>query len=121
MVAVAVAVGIARRGIAETGSLVFHSGAGAPVLANFLPLQHIVALHRGDIVACLEDHAQRVAGQPTPRNLNLISGGQRHDRHRSSLVPGAHGPRFLQVVIAAAQLQRSAGARIIAGFTDGFA
>ena len=36
-------VAIAGWGIAETGSLVFHSGSDAPTLLNFLPLHHIAA------------------------------------------------------------------------------
>lgn len=96
----AVAVGIARHGIAETGSLVFHSGADSPVLANFLPLHHIVLLRSADIVAYLEDYACQAAGQPLPRNLNLITGASGTTDIEGSLVLGAHGPRHLHVVIA---------------------
>jgi L-lactate dehydrogenase complex protein LldG len=95
----AVAVGLARAGIAETGSLVFHSSPQSPVLSNFLPLHHIVALRNADIVGHLEDYAAAIAGQPMPRNLNLITGASGTTDIEGSLVLGAHGPRFLHVVI----------------------
>lgn len=41
---------MARWCIAETGSLVFHSGAETPILANFLPLHHVVLLRAWAIV-----------------------------------------------------------------------
>ena len=96
----AAAVGMARWGIAETGSLVFHSGSDSPVLANFLPLHHIVLLRSADIVAYLEDYAALIAGQPLPRNVNLITGASGTTDIEGSLVLGAHGPRYMHVVVA---------------------
>lgn len=95
-----VAVGMARWGVAETGSLVFHSGPDSPVLANFLPLHHIVLLRQADIVAYLEDYAALIAGHPMPRNVNLITGASGTTDIEGSLVLGAHGPRFMHVVVA---------------------
>ena len=94
------AIGMARWGIAETGSLVFHSGADTAVLANFLPLHHIVMLRSVDVLAHLEDYATLVAGQPVPRNVNLITGASGTTDIEGSLVLGAHGPRYMHVVIA---------------------
>ena len=94
------AVGMAKWGIAETGSLVFHSGSDSPVLANFLPLHHIVLLRSADILAYLEDYAALIAGQPMPRNVNLITGASGTTDIEGSLVLGAHGPRYMHVVIA---------------------
>ena len=93
------AVGMAKWGIAETGSLVFHSGADSPVLANFLPLHHIVAVRAADILAYLEDYAAAAAGQPMPRNVNLITGASGTTDIEGSLVLGAHGPRYMHVVV----------------------
>ncbi len=97
-----VGVGIARWGIAETGSLVFHSGADTPILANFLPLHHVVLLRADDIVAYLDDYAAAFAatGEPQPRNVNLVTGASGTTDIEGSLVRGAHGPRFLHVVVA---------------------
>jgi L-lactate dehydrogenase complex protein LldG len=46
----AVGVGFARWAIAETGSLVFHSGPDTPILFNFLPLHHVVAVQASTIL-----------------------------------------------------------------------
>jgi L-lactate dehydrogenase complex protein LldG len=99
----AVGVGIARWGIAETGSLVFHSGADMPILANFLPLHHLVLLHARTILAYLEDYAVAAVatGEKPPRNVNIITGASGTTDIEGSLVLGAHGPRYLHVILAA--------------------
>ncbi|MGD9870951.1 MAG: lactate utilization protein C [Thauera sp.] len=94
-----VGIGIARWGIAETGSLVFHSGPETPILANFLPLHHIVMVRERSILAFLDDYAVAVAGQRPPRNVNLITGASGTTDIEGSLVLGAHGPAHLHVVI----------------------
>ena len=96
----AVVVGVARWGIAETGSLVFHSGAETPILANFLPLHHLVLVHARTIVAHLEDYAAAAAGERAPRNANIITGASGTTDIEGSLVLGAHGPKYLHIVIA---------------------
>jgi L-lactate dehydrogenase complex protein LldG len=90
-------VGLARWGIAETGSLVLHSGPDTPVLLAFLPLHHIVALRADTILSHLEDYAALAA--PVPRNANLITGASGTTDIEGSYVRGAHGPGFLHVVI----------------------
>lgn len=99
----AVGVGIARWGIAETGSLVFHSGAETPILANFLPLHHLVLLRAQTILAYLEDYAAAAVatGEKPPRNVNIITGASGTTDIEGSLVLGAHGPRYLHVIVAA--------------------
>lgn len=99
----AIGVGIARWGIAETGSLVFHSGADTPILANFLPLHHLVLVRAQTIVAYLEDYvtAACATGERPPRNVNIITGASGTTDIEGSLVLGAHGPRYLHVILAA--------------------
>ena len=99
----AVVVGVARWGIAETGSLVFHSGAETPILGNFLPLHHLVLLRASSILAYLEDYASAALapGEKPPRNVNIITGASGTTDIEGSLVLGAHGPRYLHVIIAA--------------------
>ncbi|MEK0085750.1 LutC/YkgG family protein [Benzoatithermus flavus] len=97
----AVGVGLARFGIAETGSLVFHSGPDTPILFNFLPLHHVVALRADRILPYLEDYAAAAASEPAPRNVNLITGISGTTDIEGSYVRGAHGPRFLHVVLVA--------------------
>jgi L-lactate dehydrogenase complex protein LldG len=93
------AVGAARGGIAETGSLVFHSGPEAPTLYGFLPLHHIVALEARTIVARFEDYAAAEQGQPQPRNVNFITGASGTTDIEGVLARGAHGPRRLHILI----------------------
>ena len=93
-------IGLARWGIAETGSLVFHSGPDTPILLAFLPLHHIVAVRAGSIVAHLEDYAALAArAGPAPRNAILITGASGTTDIEGSYVRGAHGPGFLHVVL----------------------
>jgi L-lactate dehydrogenase complex protein LldG len=94
-----VAVGLARWGIAETGSLVFHSGPETPILFNFLPLYHIVTVKVDSIVAHLEDYVAAASASPPPRNVNVITGASGTTDIEGSYVRGAHGPRFLHVVL----------------------
>ncbi len=96
-----VAVGIARWGIAETGSLVFHSASDAPVLFNFLPAVHILAVYASKIVPHLEDYAEaaRASGDAAPRNVCLITGASGTTDIEGNLVLGAHGPRELHIVL----------------------
>ncbi len=95
-----VVVGLARWGIAEYGSLVFHSAADVPILHNFLPAVHIVAVHASSIVPYLEDYAEaaRSSGDPAPRNACLITGASGTTDIEGNLVLGAHGPRALHIV-----------------------
>jgi L-lactate dehydrogenase complex protein LldG len=96
-----VVVGLALWGIAETGSLVFHSAADMPILYNFLAATHVVAVHASRIVPFLEDYAAaaRIFGDPAPRNACLITGPSGTTDIEGSLVRGAHGPRDLHVVV----------------------
>ena len=92
-----VGVGLARWGIAESGSLVFHSGPDNPVLLAFLPLHHIVAVQADTILPHLEDYAALAA--PAPRNANLITGASGTTDIEGSYVSGAHGPGYLHIVV----------------------
>ena len=92
-----VGVGLARWGIAESGSLVFHSGPDNPVLLTFLPLHHIVAVQADTILPHLEDYAALAA--PAPRNANLITGASGTTDIEGSYVSGAHGPGYLHIVV----------------------
>ena len=95
-------VGVARWAIAETGSVVFHSGADTPILFNFLPLHHVVLVRADSIVGHLEDYvaAFEATGEPAPRNVNLVTGASGTTDIEGILVRGAHGPRSLHLVVA---------------------
>lgn len=94
-----VALGIALLGVAESGSLVVHSGAGTPILLSFLPLHHIAVLRETDLLAHLEDYAALLATMEVPRNAILITGPSGTTDIEGSYVRGAHGPGFLHVML----------------------
>lgn len=98
-----VAVLMAEFGIAETGSVVVHSSASMPVLLNFLPLHAIVVVARSRILPFLDDYAANageMAGDSrTPRIMCLITGASGTTDIEGVLVKGAHGPKFLHVVV----------------------
>ncbi|AOF94740.1 LutC/YkgG family protein [Sphingobium sp. RAC03] len=87
---------IARKGIAETGSLIFETSPIAPMLPNFLTLHHIVLLASRDIAAHLEDAP--LPG-PQPRAHYWITGVSGTTDIEGTYVRGAHGPRFLHVIL----------------------
>jgi L-lactate dehydrogenase complex protein LldG len=92
----AAALAIARKGIAETGSLVFETSPEAPMLPNFLALHHIVLLAAKDIAPYLED-APLPGAQP--RAHYWITGVSGTTDIEGTYVRGAHGPRFLHVIL----------------------
>ncbi len=87
----------ARCGVAETGSLVFETSPTTPMLPNFLALHHIVVVTR--IVAQLEDAA--LLGTQ-PRAHYWVTGVSGTTDIEGTYVRGAHGPRFLHVILAPA-------------------
>ena len=87
---------VARCGVAETGSLVFDTGPGAPMLPNFLTLHSIVLLRTEAIVAHLEDIPP---SYPLPRAHYWVTGVSGTTDIEGQYVRGAHGPRFLHVIL----------------------
>ncbi|MEC3948159.1 LutC/YkgG family protein [Sphingobium sp. HWE2-09] len=90
------AIAVARKGIAETGSLIFETAAHAPMLPNFLALHHIVLLATKDIVPYLED-APLIGLQP--RAHYWVTGVSGTTDIEGTYVRGAHGPQFLHVIL----------------------
>lgn len=86
----------ARAGVAETGSLVFDTAPEAPMLPNFLALRHIVVLEAAALVRWLEDAAP---GGAVPRAHYWVTGVSGTTDIEGTYVRGAHGPRFLHVVL----------------------
>ena len=94
-----VALGLALWGIAESGTVVVHSGPETPILLSFLPLHHIVVLRAETLLPWLEDYAQALSRGDTPRNAILITGPSGTTDIEGSYVRGAHGPGFLHIVV----------------------
>jgi L-lactate dehydrogenase complex protein LldG len=87
---------IARCGIAETGSLVFETAPDAPMLPNFVALHHIVLLQADAIFAYLED---AILPGAQPRAHYWVTGVSGTTDIEGTYVRGAHGPRFLHVIL----------------------
>ncbi len=86
--------------LAETGSLVVHSGVGKSRLATLLPPVHIALVP----VSCLVPDifiwtASLNREAPMPSNLNLISGPSKSADIEFTLTLGVHGPKRLVAVL----------------------
>lgn len=96
------AIGISRAlcGVAETGTLVLHSGAGRPTTALFLPPLHVVVLARSAIVGSYEQAWALVRDQAQmPRTVNWVTGPSRSADIEQTLNLGAHGPVRLLIAL----------------------
>lgn len=93
----------AEFGIAETGSVVIHSGKNMPMLLNFLPLYLMVAVAKSSILPFLDDYgmiANNIAKESkTPRNMCIMTGASGTTDIEGVLVQGAHGPEFLHIIV----------------------
>lgn len=90
-------------GIAETGTLMLHSGPETPSTLNFLPDTHIVILDAAQITATYEDAWDRLrathADAIMPRTVNFITGPSRTGDIEQQIQMGAHGPRRLHIIL----------------------
>ena len=84
--------------IAETGTVVFASGAQQPSSWHFLPGREIVLLPKSRIVARAEDALALFAAN-MPATLNLVTGPSRTGDIEQTIERGAHGPRAVHVLI----------------------
>ena len=87
--------------IAETGTLLLHSGTETPSTISLLPETHLVVLPAARIVATMEDAFHRLRHDLgyLPRALNFISGPSRTGDIEQTLVLGAHGPCRVHIII----------------------
>lgn len=88
--------------VAETGTLVLHSGPQTPTTLNFLPETHVVVLRAEQVAGAYEevwDRLREVHNGTMPRTVNMITGPSRTGDIEQQLQLGAHGPRRLHVVL----------------------
>ena len=89
--------------MAETGTLVLHSGRENPTTVNFLPEHHIVVVDsrdvEGDLEAVLAKLRKKFGRGVMPRTVNLITGPSRSGDVEQKIVLGAHGPRALHLIV----------------------
>ncbi|MDQ6916947.1 MAG: lactate utilization protein C [Pseudomonadota bacterium] len=87
--------------IAETGTLVFVSGAETPTATTLLPDTHVAVVSARRIVDTMEDAfalIRRECGH-LPRAINLISGPSRTGDIEQTIVLGAHGPFRVHILV----------------------
>lgn len=96
-----VGLSVAFAGIAETGSIMFLSGAETPIALCFLPPVHFILLRTRDVAGTLEDAWARVrdryGARSMPRTSLIVSGTSATGDVGQVIVRGASGP--LQVHI----------------------
>jgi len=87
--------------VAETGTLVFVTGADTPTATMLLPDTHVAVVRADRIVRGMEEafallRAERGA---LPRGVHFVSGPSRTGDIEQTIVLGAHGPFRVHVVI----------------------
>jgi len=99
-------------GVAETGTLINHSGPDAPTTLNFLPPTNIAVIQADQIYGNYEEVWTKLRGQSDggprktrtvqefmPRTVNFITGPSRTADIEQTLLLGAHGPQRLHIII----------------------
>jgi L-lactate dehydrogenase complex protein LldG len=99
----AVALTASFAGIAETGSLMVHSGATTPNTLHFMAPTHIAVLRTKDIVGSYEEAwaalRRRLGDEFPPRTVTLITGPSRTSDIEKTSYVGMHGPHRLHIIL----------------------
>jgi len=89
--------------VAETGTLVFHSGPGCPTSLAFLPDYFVAVVPHSRVVptyeAALEQLPRGTSGEAMPRRICLVTGPSRTADIEEMLLLGAHGPRTVLLIM----------------------
>jgi L-lactate dehydrogenase complex protein LldG len=90
--------------IAETGTLVVHSGPDTAATTSLLPETHIAVVPMSRLVSGMEVALAliRLERGELPRSVNLISGPSRTGDIEQTIVLGAHGPSRVHLVLVGA-------------------
>lgn len=98
-----VSLSVAFGAVAESGTLVLHSGDDNPTTLNFLPENHIVVVRADDIAGDYETVWSKLRDKfgatVMPRSVNMISGPSRTGDIEQKIFLGAHGPKKLHIII----------------------
>jgi L-lactate dehydrogenase complex protein LldG len=88
-------------GIAETGTLLLHSGPQRSATTSLLPETHVAVLASSRIFTRMEEAFAAVRQEcgVLPRALNFVSGPSRTADIEQTIVIGAHGPRRVHVLL----------------------
>lgn len=90
----------AHLGVAETGSLLLQSGPDATEAASLFPEQHVAVLRASDVVPNLAATFEQLG--PLLRNRSasaILATGPSATADMGALVTGAHGPKYVHVVL----------------------
>jgi L-lactate dehydrogenase complex protein LldG len=102
---------VARSGIAATGTLVLAPDAGTPRTVSLVPPLHIALVYAKTLHADLHAAAQAERwGDGMPTNLVLASSPSKTSDIQQTLAFGAHGPRWLWVIIVTGRAGQGAAA-----------
>jgi L-lactate dehydrogenase complex protein LldG len=89
--------------VAETGTLVLHSGPETPTSLAFLPETHVVVLKASQMVGTYEEAFRKTRAAlgegEMPRSFNFITGPSRTADIEQKIELGAHGPRRLHIIL----------------------
>ncbi len=87
--------------IAETGTLVFTTGAATPTATALLPDTHVAVLRADRVVSGMEEAFALVRTEygGMPRAMNMISGPSRTGDIEQTIVLGAHGPFRVHILL----------------------
>ncbi len=94
------ALSAADYGIAETGTVVFLSGARSPSSWHFRPGREFVLLESRMILPRFEDVIARIPPERAPATINLVTGPSRTADIEQTIEMGAHGPREVHILLA---------------------
>jgi len=85
--------------VAETGTLVFLSGAQSLSSWHFRPGREIALIERSHIFPRLEDVFADIRPRGIPATVNLVTGPSRTADIEQTIERGAHGPRAVDIFI----------------------
>jgi L-lactate dehydrogenase complex protein LldG len=87
--------------VAETGTLVFVSGADTPTGTALLTDTHIAVVRASRVVSGMEEAFALIRAEngTTPRAINMISGPSRTGDIEQTIVLGAHGPYRVHILV----------------------
>jgi L-lactate dehydrogenase complex protein LldG len=87
--------------IAETGTLVFLSGADTPTATTLLPDTHVAVVRADRVVSGMEEAFALIRTErgAMPRAINMISGPSRTGDIEQTIVLGAHGPYRVHILL----------------------
>ena len=87
--------------IAETGTLLFLSGADTPTATTLLPDTHVAVVRADRVVSGMEEAFALIRSERAtmPRAVNMISGPSRTGDIEQTIVLGAHGPYRVHILL----------------------